>query len=82
MSECLQMAFATQSMADAVSVAHEAARYPVEAVSKPVRDLQTYFLSPAPSEDALLSSRESGHAMQPLLSSFAAHKHPGQDPLQ
>lgn len=78
----MQMAFATQSVADAVSVAHEAARYPVEAVSKPVRDLQTYFLSPVPSEDAMLSSRESGHAMQPLLSSFTAQKTSGHDPLQ
>lgn len=69
-------------MVDAVSVAHEATRYPVEAVAKPVRDLRTYFSSSASTDENVLSSRESGHAMQPLLSSFSAAKDPGQDPLQ
>lgn len=56
---------AVEGVSGAASLAHEAVRVPADAVTKPIRQLASYF-------GAESERHEEGHAMQPLLSSLSA----------
>ena len=59
-------------MEGAALAVHDAVAVPAEVLAKPVRQLQEYWNanSDTPRSSASKGSREGGHAMQPLLSSF------------
>lgn len=63
---------AVQGMEGAALAVHDAVAMPAEALAKPVRQLQEYWTanSDTPRSSVSKGSRDDGHAMQPLLSSF------------
>ena len=68
----LQVTYATdlaaQGLTDAAAVAQSAARVPLDAVSKPVQHMRSYFGNS--SDTASVKSDDDGHALRPLLSTF------------
>lgn len=62
---------AVQGVSDAAVAVHDVVAVPADMLTRPVRQLQEYWIgNDTPRSSVSKSSRDGGHAMQPLLSSF------------